>query len=75
MKSFYINFSIILISCLGIIVYSNTFHCSFHFDDIPFILDNFAIREFQHLRKHLEFPALPFCLLSFSGFKLSFPPV
>jgi len=36
--------SIILIPILGILAYSNTFHCSFHFDDISSITDNFVIR-------------------------------
>lgn len=36
--------AIILISCLGIIVYSNTFYAPFHFDDTVFITSNFAIR-------------------------------
>ena len=36
--------AIILISCLGIIVYANTFYGPFHFDDTVFIISNFAIR-------------------------------
>ncbi len=43
-------FSIILISCLGIIVYSNTFLCSFHFDDIFYIVNNFFIKDIQNLQ-------------------------
>jgi hypothetical protein len=42
--------SVILISCLGIIVYSNSFLCSFHFDDNPFIIDNPFIRNIHHLQ-------------------------
>ena len=42
--------SIILISCLGIFVYSNTFFCSFHFDDIPYIVDNPYIRDISNLQ-------------------------
>jgi len=42
--------SIILISCLGIFVYSNTFFCSFHFDDIPYIVGNFYIRDIHNLQ-------------------------
>jgi len=49
MKSSYIKpLSIIIISCVGIIVYFNTFHCSFHLDDQD-ITDNFAIRNIHHL--------------------------
>ena len=39
--------SIILIACLGIIVYSNTFHCPFHFDDNVYIVDNSSIENIQ----------------------------
>ena len=39
--------SILLIFCLGILVYSNTFFCSFQFDDVRFIVDNPAIRNIQ----------------------------
>jgi len=48
-------FSIIIISCLGIIVYSNTFYCSFHFGDIPFIVNNPSIRNIHNLFKIWEF--------------------
>ena len=48
-------FPIIIISCLGIIVYSNTFHCSFHFDDFRFIVDNFAIKNIPNLFNHWKF--------------------
>ena len=39
----------ILIICLGAIVYSNSLHCSFHFDDSYFIVDNFSIRNIYDL--------------------------
>ena len=41
--------SIIIISCLGIIVYSNTYHCSFHFDDFSSIVTNPNIRHIHDL--------------------------
>jgi len=41
--------SIILISCLGIIVYSHTFFYPFHFDDGIYIVNNFAIKNIQNL--------------------------
>ena len=35
---------------LGIIIYSNTFHSSFHFDDIYSIVNNFAIKNILNLQ-------------------------
>jgi len=49
LKSFH-PFSIVLIFCLGTLVYSNTFFSSFHFDDHRFIINNFAIRNIQDLQ-------------------------
>ena len=72
MKSSYIKLlSVILISCLGIIVYSNTFHSSFHFDDPFFIVDNYAIKDIQNLQNiwnywHCRF--VPFLSLAFPLF-------
>ena len=48
MKSFYL-LTISFIFCLGIIVYSNSFNCPFHFDDKPYIINNLAIRNIQDL--------------------------
>jgi len=50
MKRYIKLISVILISGLGILVYSNTFHCAFHFDDIGCVVDNFAIRNVQNLQ-------------------------
>ena len=36
--------NLILIALLGVIVYSNSFNCSFHFDDLFDIRDNSKIR-------------------------------
>ena len=47
-------FSIIMISCLGIIVYANTFNCSFHFDDNNFIVDNPAIKNIRDFLNNWE---------------------
>jgi len=56
MKPLYIKLlTIIAISSLGIIVYSNTFLCSFHFDDIPAIVDNFFIRNIYNLKNIWKF--------------------
>ena len=40
---------IILISILGVIVYSNSFNCSFQFDDDVYIINNYVIRNIQNL--------------------------
>ena len=47
--------SIILITSLGIIVYSNTFFCSFQFDDWHYIVGNSFITSFQNLLTHWQF--------------------
>ncbi|MDP2277338.1 MAG: hypothetical protein Q8K51_03855 [Nitrospirota bacterium] len=42
-----IALSIILIAAAAVIIYSNTFHSSFHFDDTPAIVENYAIHRFD----------------------------
>ena len=42
------SLSILLIAFAGIIVYSNSFHCSFHFDDQFSIIDNPVIKDIRH---------------------------
>src|ERR1035441_1954792 len=49
MKRSYRLLSILLISYLGAIIYSNSFHCSFHFDDYPHLIQNPAIRDICNL--------------------------
>ena len=44
-----------IISCLGVIVYSNTFNCSFHLDDDYFIVNNLVIRNIQNLQGIFQF--------------------
>lgn len=39
--------SIVFIAALAIIIYSNTFDASFHFDDTPSIVENYAIHRFD----------------------------
>jgi hypothetical protein len=39
--------SILLIATLAVIIYSNSFYASFHFDDIPAIVENYAIHRFD----------------------------
>ena len=35
---------LIILCCLGVIIYSNTFQNSFQFDDVPYIVKNLNIR-------------------------------
>jgi hypothetical protein len=39
--------SILLIAALAVIIYSNSFYNSFHFDDTPSIVENYAIHRFD----------------------------
>lgn len=39
--------AILLISISGLLVYSNSFDCSFHFDDIRAIVENYAVHRFD----------------------------
>ncbi len=41
--------AVIILCCLGILIYSNTFHSPFHFDDKEFIVENLSIRKFTNL--------------------------
>ncbi|MFA5116286.1 MAG: tetratricopeptide repeat protein [Candidatus Omnitrophota bacterium] len=41
--------------CLGLLVYSNSFLGPFHFDDLPSIMDNFAIRNISDPRNIWDF--------------------
>jgi len=50
LKSKWFHFiGISLITAIGIIVYSNTIYSSFHFDDIPQIVENYIIRDIKNL--------------------------
>jgi len=62
--------SILLISCLGLIVYSNTFHNSFHYDDVRSITDNLSIRSFHNLLSIWEF--YPCRFITFLSFTLNY---
>lgn len=55
MKNWFKLAALITISCLGIIVYSNTFNGSFHFDDRVFIVDNYAIKTIANLLSNWTF--------------------
>jgi tetratricopeptide (TPR) repeat protein len=47
--------SILAIILLGLVVYSNTFFNSFHFDDFPDIINNASIRDLHHLTRIWNF--------------------
>ncbi|MBF0490407.1 MAG: tetratricopeptide repeat protein [Candidatus Omnitrophica bacterium] len=56
MKNNYFKlFSIASVLCLGVLVYSNTFHAAFQMDDNPSIIDNLAIRNMQNLSQIWSF--------------------
>jgi protein O-mannosyl-transferase len=63
-------FSILLISCLGTIVYSDAFYCSFHFDDFEFIVNNSFIKNFQDLGNLWNY--YPCRFLTFLSFALNY---
>ena len=54
-KEKYRSFALLFLSSLGITVYSNTFVNSFHFDDLPSIVQNPAIRNVFDLRSIWNF--------------------
>lgn len=56
MGKIYFNiFSVFAIFLVGAAVYSNTFHCGFHFDDDFFIKNNFAIRHIDSIKEIWDF--------------------
>jgi hypothetical protein len=59
--------SILLICLLGVIAYSNSFDCSFHFDDILNIEENIAIRNISNVQAWWGFvSSRPMGYLSFA---------
>ncbi len=59
--------SVIVISLIGIIAYSNSFGCSFHFDDIPNIVENTAIWNISDVKQWWSFaPSRAIGYLSFA---------
>ena len=49
------KWNFVLIFLLGLLIYSNTFHASFHFDDGRNIINNFAIRNLWNLKGIWDF--------------------
>ena len=59
--------SITLVCLVGIATYSNSFDCSFHFDDVPTIEENIAIRSLPNVKAWWGFyPSRPIGYLSFA---------
>ena len=59
--------SILIICLVGIIAYSNSFDCAFHFDDVPTIEENIAIRNLSDVEAWWGFyPSRPIGYLSFA---------
>jgi len=59
--------SIVLICLVGVIAYSNSFDCSFHFDDTSFIEKNIAIRNLSNVKAWWGFySSRPIGFLSFA---------
>jgi len=59
--------SVVLICLVGVIAYSNSFDCSFHFDDTLNIEENVAIRNLSNVKAWWGFvPSRPIGYLSFA---------
>jgi protein O-mannosyl-transferase len=58
---------LIIIILLGIIIYSNSFTCSFHFDDLWTIVNNPKIRDLRDVRSWWSiYPTRPVAIFSFA---------
>lgn len=55
MLNFSKKFAIFILLCLGIIIYSNSFDSSFHFDDHLSIVSNLSIRSLGNIQKIWDF--------------------
>ena len=56
-----------IIILLGIIIYSNSFNCSFHFDDYPNIVNNTKIQHLQDVQAWWNFyPTRPIGIFTFA---------
>ncbi len=56
-----------VIILLGIIIYSNTFNCSFHFDDFARIVDNPGIRHLSNVKAWMSiYPSRPVGMFTFA---------
>jgi protein O-mannosyl-transferase len=53
--TYFILAGIALMACLGAIIYSNSFACSFHFDDVNNIVENEKLRNLSDFRSTMHF--------------------
>ena len=66
-KNYFNLLGLIIIILLGIIIYSNSFNCSFHFDDFHNIVDNQKIQNLSDVKAWWNFvPSRPLGSLSFA---------
>lgn len=57
---------LVIITLLGIIIYSNSFNCSFHFDDYPSIINNTLIHKLSDVKDWWNFsPNRPVPIFTF----------
>lgn len=67
MKKYYTLFSISVIIILGSLIYSNTFYCSFSFDDIHNIIDNPKIHNLFDIKSWWSYvPSRAICFFTFA---------
>ena len=60
-------FGLAIIILLGIIIYSNSFNCSFHFDDLTRIVDNPGIRNLSDVKAWVNiYPSRPVGMFTFA---------
>jgi protein O-mannosyl-transferase len=65
-KTYYL-FGLAIIILLGIIIYSNSFKCSFQFDDEASIFNNASIRNLSDVKAWWNsYPSRPFSILTFA---------
>ena len=66
-KRYYYPGGLLISILFGIILYSNSFHCSFHFDDYRNIVDNAAIRDLGNVKAWWNFyPTRPVGIFTFA---------
>ncbi len=66
-KNYFNLLAVMIIIVLGIVVYSNSFKCTFHYDDFASIIDNNAIRNLWDLNSIWQFsPNRPIAIFSFA---------
>jgi protein O-mannosyl-transferase len=65
-KNYFDLIGFLIIVVLGVIIYSNSFNCSFHFDDFTNIVNNLKIRDLSDIKSWWSFyPSRPVAIFSF----------